>query len=118
MTQVTRNDWEINPLPDQHTTLTVERRFNAAEMAKIRQGFQPWAMEDRWFAFFEDGTLYLHRSWSGHCIYEADFVVEDDKYIVQRLRVNRDTSQYKNTDDAEDINRFLSLVDDVLLWER
>jgi hypothetical protein len=30
-------------------------------------------MEERWHAFVEGDVVYLHRSWTGHGIYEATF---------------------------------------------
>lgn len=30
-------------------------------------------MEDKWFWYMEGDTLYIHRSWTGFCIYIVEF---------------------------------------------
>jgi 8-oxo-dGTP diphosphatase len=102
-------------MPAQFATLTVTRPFTAAEMDRIRTGLIPREMEDRWFMFFEDNTLFVHRSWTGFCIYAAAFKREGDVYLVDRLRVNRDDTQYSANDDAADVRQFLKLVTAFLL---
>jgi hypothetical protein len=29
-------------------------------------------MKDKWFIFFEDGSLYFHRSWAGFPVFEVE----------------------------------------------
>src|SRR5688572_13539484 len=106
MKSASRTDWKTEPLPVRHTTLSVDRRFTEAEMDHIRRGFIPEAMEDKWFIFFEGHVLSIYRSWTGYCMYVADFIETESGYAIERLRVNRDPDQYRGTDDAEDIALF------------
>jgi len=32
-------------------------------------GLVPEEIEDKWFIYWEDDTLFFHRSWTGNCIY-------------------------------------------------
>ena len=64
-------------------------------------------MEDKWFWYMEGSTLWAHRSWTGHCIYQIDFK-EDDHHVVT---VNRDPEQYKCTRIEEDIESLNKLLD-------
>jgi hypothetical protein len=110
-----RGDWKTEPLPAQRTTLHIDRTYSAQEMKRIRQGLIPEAMEDKWFIFFEDDVLYLHRSWTGYCMYEAHLVKKGDGWRVDYVLANRDPDQYNVTDDDKDVDLFVFLVDLLLL---
>jgi hypothetical protein len=110
-----RDDWQRKPLPEQHVVLSVDRVYTPEEMRLIRRGLIPEEMEDKWFIFCEDDVLYCHRSWTGVCIYQAEFEREAGHYRVSRLLVNRDPDQYKQTDDGYDARQFVFLVDLLLL---
>lgn len=102
-----RNDWKTKPMPKQHETFILSRSFSEKEMAALRCGNVPQAMEDKWFWFMEGPTLWAHRSWTGHCIYRIDFK-ENNKHVVT---VNRDPEQYKSTDVTEDAKSLNKLLD-------
>jgi 8-oxo-dGTP diphosphatase len=111
MKTASRHDWKIIPLSDQHVSLSVDRRFSDAEMEGIRRGFIPQDMDDRWFMFFEDNVLFIHRSWTGYGMFVAAFVEMDGEYVIENLRVNRNREQYNHVDDASDVDLFLRLLD-------
>ena len=101
-----RDDWKTEAMPEQHETFVLDRSFSEEEMAVLRCGSVPQAMEDKWFRYMEGSTLWAHRSWTGYCIYQIDFQ-EDNHHIVI---VNRDPEQYKCTcieEDIETLNRLL-----------
>ena len=101
-----REDWKTEPMPEQHETFVLKRAFSDKEMEALRRGNIPQAMEDKWFWYMEDSTLWAHRSWSGHCIFKIDFK-EDNNHIVT---VNRDPEQYKFTSIEEDIKSLNKLL--------
>ena len=69
-----RDDWEnLSPLPAERQRLVVNRVYTPEEMAIIYRGFIPSSMDDRWFIYYENRSLFLHRSWSGCCIFRIDF---------------------------------------------
>ena len=59
-------------------------------------------MEDKWFVYFEDGWLYLHRSWTGSLIYWLRLDGCPAGVRVVESWVNRDSEQYRETDTAYD----------------
>jgi hypothetical protein len=62
----TRQSWpNLHPLPTEHAQLMVERAFTQHEYAQIARGLIPEEMEDKWFIYLEDMTLYVHRNWTG-----------------------------------------------------
>jgi hypothetical protein len=105
-----RQDWNTNPLPEKHITLTVDDTFTADEMGIIQQGLLPRQMEDKWFLFYEADTLYVHRSWTGNCIFVADFMPHGDGYRITRLRVNQDPEQYTETHPDRLIGSFRNVI--------
>lgn len=102
-----RGDWKSEPMPEKHKTFILNRSFSEKEMNVLKCGNIPQAMEDKWFWYMEDSTLYAHRSWTGYCIYQIDFK-EDNKHVVT---VNRDPEQYKCTSVREDRKSLNKLLD-------
>ena len=95
--------------------LSLHRAFTEQEYERIRLDFIPESMEDKWFMFTEDDTLYIHRSWTGHCIYQLTLIQKDTNYVVSEALVNRDKSQYAGGDDHYDEKLLMFLVDHLLL---
>ena len=63
--RATRDSWETSEPPEAREPLGYERVFSDAEGERLRQGLIPQEMEDKWFVYFEDGWLHLHRCWTG-----------------------------------------------------
>ena len=89
--------------------------YSLQDFARIRLGFRPQAMEDKWFVFCEEKVLYLHRSWTGHCIYRVAFEERSGTVRVSTAEVNRDPEQYNQSDDAYDAKLLAFLIDSLLL---
>ena len=97
-----RGDWKTTPLPTQRQSIAVARHYSADEFARLRDGVMPREMEDKWFVFYEEPWLYLHRSWTGYCVYQVRFTpIADGVQCVESL-ANRDAHQYRGTDDTRD----------------
>lgn len=115
----TRQSWtHLQPLPAIRAALSLQREFSEQEFEQIRLGLVPERMEDRWFMFVEADTLYVHRSWTGHCIYQLRFIKEGTKYVAGEAFANRDKSQYSGSDDRYDEKLLLYLIDYLLLKKR
>ena len=110
-------DWKTEPLPAERTTIALDRLFSPREMDRIRVGCIPEMMEDKWFVYWQDDTLYFHRSWTGYCIYVVHFVRESEAWRMVRADVNRDYEQYQYTNDDYDA-RMISYLIDLLLLHR
>ena len=91
-------------MPEQRERLSFEALYTDLDAEKMMNGFIPKEMEDKWFIYFENGWLYFHRSWTGHCI-----------YMVKIDGSNRDKEQYNNSDSALDINILSSLIQNKLI---
>ncbi len=112
----TRQSWpNLQPLPTQHSALSLQREFTEQEYECICRGVIPESMEDKWFIFIEEDTLYMHRSWTGYCIYQLHLIRKDTTYRVGNTFVNRDASQYSWVDDRYDEKLVMFLIDSLLL---
>ena len=58
------------------------RVWTRDEMEVTRRGLLPGSMDEKWFAFMEGDTLLLHRSWTGHGVYEATFEPSGDGHLI------------------------------------
>lgn len=116
---VKKSDWKIREMPDKHTTYTIVWHFSEAEMKKLMQGYIPKSMDEKWFTYFEDNKLYIHRSWTGYCIWILSFTPDSDVIEVTSNRNLKQYSYYKkckpyeSSDESDDIND-KNLLNDVL----
>jgi hypothetical protein len=69
-------------------------------------------MEDRWFAFYEEPWLYLHRSWTGFGVYQVRFEPVDGSSHVAEALVSRDPDQYRSPDAINDALLLALLLDE------
>jgi ADP-ribose pyrophosphatase YjhB (NUDIX family) len=106
---MTRLSWQHHPMPDRRERLPLRLDLTWDEMARVAAGHRPQEMEDRWFVLFEHPWLYLHRSWTGLCVYQLRFGEFGGRWSVAEAWVNRDPRQYTGTDTAWDMKlvRFL-----------
>ncbi len=115
MREATSSSWKTVPLPEGRTTIPLDRSFSKSEMRDIQVGVIPQEMEDKWFIYWEDDTLYFHRSWTGFCVYVVRFACDEDGTKALEADLNRDPKQYNNTDDQFDAEMIPYLIDAVLL---
>ncbi len=97
----TRYSWVRQPLPPQQRTLAIDVRLDANQAERLRRGFIPVAMEQKWFAYYEDDVLYQHRSWTGMLIFVTPFRPDGLGLRATRTLVNQDPEQYSVTDERE-----------------
>jgi len=114
--KATKDSWEIIEMPKNKVVLPINKKYSKDEYNKIMQGFIPKVMEDRWFVYFEDNKLYMHRSWTGYCIYELNFSKEKDSYKITKGYLNGNIAdQIEDILLKEEVNKVLLLIDRILL---
>lgn len=109
------SDWKTEPLPSKRTTIPLDRLFSPDQMKEIHRGLVPEEMEDKWFIYWKDDTLFFHRSWTGFCVYVVRFYPDAENCKMIRADVNRDPRQYTETNDAKDAETISFLIDLFLL---
>jgi len=117
MKNAKRSDWGTKELPLKRITISLNRSFSPDEIQRMRTGVVPEQMEDKWFIYWENNSLFFHRSWTGSCIYVARFTIEGDCQRMVEAEVNRDPEQYGGTSDEHD-SKMISYLIDVLLLQQ
>ncbi len=115
MTPTKKSDFTTVDLPQQHRTVRLDRTFSPAEMQQIQLGLYPQEMEDKWFIYWQDNTLFFHRSWTGFCVYVVRFAADGKTYRMFEADLNRDSQQYTETSDGRDAAMISYLIDVLLL---
>jgi len=85
-------------------------------------------MDDKWHAFVEDQRLYLHRSWTGRGVYEAQFAADAGGWRISSAVVAGDHDSYRRRGEEYESSLLEALIEWVLLgvqggpgqrrWER
>lgn len=68
----TSASWNHEPFIE-GIALPLQATFDEALFDRMTHGLIPVQMEDKWFAFYEQPYLYLHRSWTGLPTYRLRF---------------------------------------------
>lgn len=89
-------DWDFRPMPARRVLLDFHRVFTPQEMAQVVRGFISQLMEQKWCAYFEDGVLRLHRSWTGFEVFRLHFMPSSNKkghWEIVKTELNRHPDQ-------------------------
>jgi hypothetical protein len=111
------SSWKTLPHPSITEPLKFEAVYTAAEAAQILEGLIPVQMEDKWFIYCSNGWLHFHRSWTGSLIYCLRLEHSPVGVRVTDSWVNRDQTQYSETDANYD-RQLVSFLIDALLLKR
>ncbi|MHC5722873.1 MAG: hypothetical protein ACYTXY_01725, partial [Nostoc sp.] len=98
-------------MPSASTNIMVEKFYSQEEFDRIAAGVIPEQMEDKWFIFYEAPWVYLHRSWTGFCIFKVRFEVVGESVKIAEVYVNRDPTQQMNIDDEHHASMLRILLD-------
>lgn len=90
-----RNSWTID------TEFSLEREevlfdkvYTQAEFKKIQRGYIPNELEDPWFLYVEENTLFVHANDGvGKCLYQVIFEKDGSDYVVKEAWASRDPNQ-------------------------
>lgn len=60
--------WKSEPFRE-GVPLPYQAVFSSEEFARLKTGLVPQSMEDKWFVYYEEPHLFIHRSWTGQPVY-------------------------------------------------
>ncbi len=103
-----KSDWKTLPPPKQVKTLPLHFPVSRKELELIKPGHFPETMDHKWFIYFEDNCLVMHRSWTGLQVYRAFYNEESEEF--SELEVNRDAESYGISDDEYDKQNFIFVI--------
>ena len=104
--KATRDDWKTCDMPAMSIVASFRLHLTPERMDNLSWGHIPQEMEDMWFSYMDGNHLFLHRSWTGFCIYAVTFGDGD----VHTVRINRDPEQYGSTDLQKDLEMLGALI--------
>lgn len=111
----TRGSCRIHPCPAERASLNLSESCSLAEFEQIKAGLVPREMEDKWFMFFEEPWLFIHRSWTGFCIYGVRWESSARGATTVEAWVSRNTEQYRETRTEYDEKLLRFLIEALLL---
>lgn len=92
-----------------HLTLTPEH------FAKLQMGFIPENMDDRWFVYFDNDWVYLHRSWTGYETFRAKIQTENDRYTIREFWAETEPKKFNVGNENQIIELFCAVIARVVL---
>lgn len=99
-----KEDWKTLDMPEEQEVFQLDRVFTEEDRQYLKEGHKPYAMEDKWFAYFDSNKVYMHRSWTGYCIFILNLT---NNTVI----VNRNNNQYGSTNIEEDKKVLNKLLD-------
>ncbi|MBS1605479.1 MAG: ADP-ribosylglycohydrolase family protein [Bacteroidetes bacterium] len=110
------SDWKTEKLPGKVGILDFQKVYSSEEFDRIKLGLIPKEMEDKWFIYYDNHSLHIHRSWTGYHIYQITLQSQkDNTYKVIQTLVNRNKDQYNQQNDEYDVLLIDYLIDRLLL---
>lgn len=80
--------------------------LNTKQLKKLQIGLVPNKMEDKWFAYFHDNAIHLHRSWTGYEIFKAELTIVEDGAEINEFWVEQNPEIYRELNDESNISSF------------
>ncbi|WP_063838316.1 ADP-ribosylglycohydrolase family protein [Saccharothrix sp. ST-888] len=76
--------------------------WTAGQWQRVQHGVRAASMDEKWNAYLDDGRLFLHRSWTGTCVFEVTVQPTADGGHPVRAWVESDPDRYRRgSDEAE-----------------
>jgi hypothetical protein len=70
MMQASSTSWKCEPFKE-GIPLSYHAAFDSEQFARLKEGLVPKQMEDKWFIYYQEPHLFLHRSWTGQPVYRV-----------------------------------------------
>ncbi|MGN9796150.1 hypothetical protein ACTMTU_34340 [Streptomyces sp. OZ13] len=100
----------VSQLPD--------RVWTDEDWDRIQRGYRARDMDEKWNVFVEGDVLFMHRSWTGHGVYEASFapVTGGGRRIASAV-VEADVERYRSKGDEYDRLMMELIISAIILGE-
>ena len=116
-----KSDLRTVDMPETFEVATMNRSLSEEEYQALVFGFIPRDTDDRWFLYAQDDWVYLHRSWTGHCIFKLKLEVSSGNVTLTDIHINRDPDQYRSVNtqaDKDEANSVLTSLLSVIRLKR
>ena len=112
------DSWKRLKMPEETASLAIDKIYSVEEFEVLSRGLIPEVMEDKWFIFMRNNWLFFHRSWTGICIYQANFEAKEKEYILKQAIVNQNLKQHPVNDLDYEAALLNWLIDCLLLRKK
>jgi hypothetical protein len=93
--------WKCEPFKE-GLPLPYQATFNCEQFARLKTGLIPLEMEDKWFIYYEEPYLFLHRSWTGMPVYRLTFRgISDGAEVTEALWSKEIADRVSSSSDYE-----------------
>lgn len=111
---VRKHHWDIKPMPDSKKPLVIEGEFSKSEYRRIKAGYCPKTMEEKWFIYYESNWLYFHYAWTGICVFQLRLQKSGEKIHITESWMNSDPNQVGD-DELFDTELLMFLLNGIVL---
>ena len=89
------------------------REISDIEMERLRKGYKPNTIEQKWIINFEDGWLSFLRLWNNLLVYKTQVIQDmEGKYNIKNVK------SYIRQSTFEEEKQFFLIVLDILILQR
>lgn len=106
----TAESWSITPMDPDHRECEIQMYLSISDMDILRHGHIPEVMEDHWFMFVDDEHIRYFRSWTGLCVFEAHYIFDGTKYIIDHLNIDKNNYN-ESTEAARKLFKYLVVAE-------
>ncbi|MEU1034471.1 hypothetical protein ABZ402_38355 [Streptomyces mirabilis] len=100
----------VSQLPD--------RVWTDEDWDRIRRGYRARDMDEKWNVFVEGDVLFMHRSWTGHGVYEVSFAPAAGRgRRIASAVVEADGERYRSMGDEYDCLMMELIISAIVLGE-
>jgi len=93
------------------------RVWSQDEWELIRLGYRSRDMDEKWNIFVEGDELFMHRSWTGHGIYQVSFTAASGGFGIAEGVVESNRDRYRSRSDEFECVMIELLIRSLLLGE-
>ncbi len=109
--------WKREPFK-KGVPIPLSLEIHKGQIERISKGLIPQEMEDKWFIYFEEPYLFLHRSWTGQPVFKLKFTESSTGYSVSEALLSADIASGNNGEVEYQSKLAFFLVSNLLLGKK
>ncbi|WEH12363.1 hypothetical protein [Streptomyces sp. VNUA24] len=95
-----------------------DRVWTDEDWDRIQRGYRARDMDEKWNVFVEGDVLFMHRSWTGHGVYEVSFAPAAGRgRRIASAVVEADGERYRSRGDEHDCLMMELIISAIVLGE-
>jgi hypothetical protein len=114
--QASATSWKREPFKE-GIPLAYRAAFDSGQVVCLKAGLIPRHMEDKWFIYYEEPYLFLHRSWTGEPVYRVTLKTVSDGAEVTEALWSKDLAVKSKADSDYQVRLLDFLVSNLLLGQ-